>query len=169
MKPSNGGAMKSTGEEATEWSRSEISAKLDISGDFLFLEKVSQSGPDMFVSESRFEENFPAFSQHLPSLQPDGGGVLPGIYVIEAMAQTAAFALALMRGLEPGNHLLARVDVLFSSRVHPGPLVCSAKRVQRSQPASLFRTRASQGGTIVSQAELTYRRLAPPISAVETQ
>lgn len=88
---------------------------------FLLVDRfVSQDG-DSFECTKNVSHNEPFFSGHFPD-EP----VMPGVLVVEALAQAAAVGLAVREGQEAGGQLgyLTTVDgARFRRRVVPGDVL----------------------------------------------
>lgn len=77
---------------------------------------VSQEG-DTFECVKNVSFNEPFFQGHFP-----GEPVMPGVLIVEALAQAAAVGLAVREGTESGNvgYLAAVDDAKFKRKVVPG-------------------------------------------------
>jgi len=142
-----------------------VSSALDINGDFLFLNSIETMDFLRFQSRSFFGPSFGPFHNHLAShRRPEvrGGqpayGVLPGVIVLETMAQTAAFALGIIFGCPAGTFLLKRADVLFGSVARPGEIRCSAVFAPDETPTESFELKAYQEDSVIARGRLTYGR-----------
>ncbi len=95
----------------------------------------------------------PVFRGHFP-----GEPVLPGVHLIENMAQTGCFLVAREDGEKAGErfYVLARVsDCSFNRPVKPGETVLTeAEITRRFDRVCILSCRASVGGEKAAQAEL---------------
>lgn len=114
---------------------------------------VSQEG-DRFECVKNVSFNEPFFQGHFPS-EP----VMPGVLIIEALAQASAVGLAVRDGLEPGSvGYLAGVDgAKFKRKVMPGD------RLRLTGEILLFRrrlcrvdARALVGEEVAAEATLSF-------------
>lgn len=87
---------------------------------FLMVDRLLSQEDDRFVCIKNVSFNEPFFQGHFPS-EP----VMPGVLLIEAMAQAAAVGLAVREGLSEGQiGYLAAVDgARFRRKVVPGDTV----------------------------------------------
>lgn len=80
----------------------------------LLLDRVLVCDPERIVAERRFDPEDPVFRGHFP-----GDPIVPGVLLVEAMAQTLAYGV-LLRG-SGQRVLLAGVDACrFKRPVRPG-------------------------------------------------
>ena len=114
---------------------------------------VSQEG-DAFECVKNVSFNEPYFEGHFPT-EP----VMPGVLILEALAQAAAVGLAVREGMEQGGigYLAAIDNVKFKRKVIPGD------RLRLTGEILLFRrrlfrvaARALVGGELAAEAELTF-------------
>lgn len=114
---------------------------------------VSQEG-DAFECVKNVSFNEPFFQGHFPD-EP----VMPGVMIIEALAQAAAVGLSVREGLEAGRigYLAAVDDAKFKHKVLPGD------RLRLVGEILLFRrrlcrveARALVGDEVAAEATLTF-------------
>ena len=122
---------------------------------FRFLDRVLEfSGGDSVVALKNVTADEPFLAGHFP-----GNPVLPGVLIIEAMAQTAGLLLP------PGSMaFLAQVrEARFRRPVVPGDqLRLSARRQARLGDIHRFAVRATVEGDLVAEGELD--RSSPAVS-----
>jgi 3-hydroxyacyl-[acyl-carrier-protein] dehydratase len=100
---------------------------------FLFVDRVTGLEPDRrIVAERTLRPEEPHFAGHFPD-RP----IMPGVLIIEALAQTAGLLLALSamtRGEDPGDRLfyLARAEIKWTAPLHPGDALSLEARLERS-------------------------------------
>ncbi len=94
---------------------------------FLYLDRVLTCGPDLIVGEHRFPADAPFFAGHFP-----GRPIVPGVILLEGLAQTLAYGVLLVAG---GKRpvLLGGLDrVKFRHAVGPGATVTYEIRPTRT-------------------------------------
>lgn len=123
---------------STAWNRREIENHLDIHRDMLFLTEIESveetsglPGFWFFSSTANFDEEFFAFKDHLS--RDTGQGPLPGVFLMECMAQTAAFGLSVTFPMHP--ILVTQFNVALTKKVGPG-LVTSTCKIPKDWPGS---------------------------------
>ena len=121
---------------------------------FLMVDKVVSQEGDRFECIKNVSFNEPFFQGHFPD-EP----IMPGVLIIEALAQASAIGLALRDQLEPGNiGYLASVDkAKFKRKVSPGD------QLRLMGEITLFRrglckvkTQALVGEDVCTEAELSF-------------
>lgn len=152
---------------STTWNRREIENHLDIHGDMLFLteiesvEEISSAPPGgglwVFSSTANFDEEFFAFKDHLS--RDTGQGPLPGVFLMECMAQTAAFGLSVTFPMYP--ILVTQFNVALAKKVGPG-LVTSTCKIPKDWPGSEMKVKVPvtswQNSSIVGRGDLSYSK-----------
>jgi 3-hydroxyacyl-[acyl-carrier-protein] dehydratase len=131
---------------------------------FLLIDRVVDADPGIWAhSHYTVDAANPVFLGHFPDFK-----VLPGVLIVENMAQTACWTLAARvtaaRTPQDGLYLLARVNQCsFSRMVRPGDLLVTEARLQRSVgPFTVFDCVARVGETSVARAELLVARTERP-------
>jgi 3-hydroxyacyl-[acyl-carrier-protein] dehydratase len=107
------------------------------------------------TSRWRVEEDEPVLAGHFP-----GDPVLPGVYLLEHLAQTACFLAERSRGRRDGVPVLARIErASFHALVRPGAEVVSEITLERAV-ANLERYSGTSrvDGRAVCRAELVVGR-----------
>lgn len=149
---------------STSWSRSVIEDTLDIHGEMLFLSEIdhmnrtSEESFEVFESSAKFDASFFAFRDHL-SQGTANMGPLPGVFLMECMAQTAAFGLSVT--FDKATFLVTHFNVALSKKVGPG-IVKSVCKVPKIWPSLAAKIKVSvtswQENSIVGRGDLTYSR-----------
>ncbi len=131
---------------------------------FLLIDKIVEFVLDeKVVGVKNITANEPFFEGHFP-----GQPVMPGVLIIEAMAQTGG--ILLLNGLEnPGSKLaffLSINNAKFRKTVLPGDtLVLEMRMISKRSRMSTMAGKAYVDGTLVAEAELTAMiadRIIPP-------
>jgi 3-hydroxyacyl-[acyl-carrier-protein] dehydratase len=122
---------------------------------FLLIDRVLTSEPGRFIRGIKnVTMNEPFFQGHFP-----GFPVMPGVLIIEALAQTAAILSHLTKGTKPDPNSLiffAGIDnARFRRQVVPGDqLVLEAEVVRIVRGVGKFSTRALVDGELAAEGEL---------------
>ena len=115
---------------------------------FLFLDRCLVCTPTLAIAERLFSADEPFFAGHFP-----GEPIVPGVILIEAMAQTLAYLALRTR---PGTVLLTGVDKCRVRRpVRPGETVTFRIEVERVRLQVVQASaRASVGDELAASARL---------------
>jgi len=122
---------------------------------FLLIDRVLEWEKDKrIVALKNVTANEPFFQGHFPHY-----AVMPGVLIIEAMAQTAAMLGLLSLGqVDDGSSVYYFVGIdgaRFKRPVRPGDqLVLEVEQLRLSRGMGKFKATARVGGAIVSEAEL---------------
>ncbi|MFT4782977.1 MAG: 3-hydroxyacyl-[acyl-carrier-protein] dehydratase [Paracoccaceae bacterium] len=122
---------------------------------FLLIDKVRDIVPNVSaVGVKNVTFNEPHFQGHFP-----GAPIMPGVMIVEAMAQTAAVMAGVTLGLADKNMLvyfMAIDSCKFRRKVVPGDVLELEVTVKRSgSKIWKFAGKASVGGEMAAQAEFT--------------
>lgn len=121
---------------------------------FLLLDTVEELEPGKrAVARKCVTYNEPFFNGHFPQ-EP----VMPGVLIIEAMAQTGAVAvLSLPEYREKTGYLGGIRSARFRGKVVPGDvLVLEVEMIRQKGPVGIGAAKAMVDGKIVAEAELTF-------------
>ena len=133
---------------------------------FLMIDKVIDIEPNRSaVGIKNVTFNEPHFQGHFP-----GHPVMPGVLIIEAMAQTGAVLIGASRGLEEELMIyFATVDkAKFRRPVVPGDVLELHVTVKRAgSRIGKFEGRALVGGELAAEAEFSAMVQLPKAAAVE--
>lgn len=118
---------------------------------FLFVDEVLEQVPfERARGAVRFEAGHRIFENHLP-----GEPLVPGVIIIEALAQLAGLALIPPEGKPIRGYLGEVCRMRFRRTVGPGSrLEIEARLVQRFGRAARFEVRALAGGSLIADGEI---------------
>ena len=124
---------------------------------FLLVDRVVDiDGIKSAVGIKNVSMNEPHFQGHFP-----GNPIMPGVTIIEAMAQTAAVMVGTTLGLTEGNlnvYFMAIDGCKFRRMVVPGDQLRMELETTRGKPGGKvwkFRGRATVEGELAAEAEFT--------------
>lgn len=122
---------------------------------FLFVEKLTDIvANESAVGHKAVSFNEPHFLGHFPDY-----AVMPGVLIVEAMAQTAAVGAVHTLGAHTAGKivlLMGLKEVRFHLPVRPGDtLFLHVDKERQFGPTSRLRGRARVDGTLVAEAALT--------------
>ena len=118
---------------------------------FLFLDLLISADETGAVGEVTFAPDWPVFKGHFPEY-----GVVPGVILVEAMAQTAGASLVAQRyfGDEVPPFFLAGIDdVRFRRQVRPGDKLVTIVRAERiAHGLGMFSLKGYVNGELAAEA-----------------
>ncbi|MEA5515965.1 3-hydroxyacyl-ACP dehydratase FabZ [Nodularia sp. UHCC 0506] len=152
----------STGEQIPEikttFSSEEIHKLLPHRYPFLLVDKIIDYVPEkMAVGVKNVTINEPQFTGHFPE-RP----LMPGVLIVEAMAQVGGIVLKQLPGFENGLFVFAGIDkVRFRRQVVPGDqLVMTVELLWIKQRRfSKMQARAEVEGQLAAEGELMFSRI----------
>lgn len=121
---------------------------------FLLLDTVEELEPGKrAVARKCVTYNEPFFNGHFPQ-EP----VMPGVLIIEAMAQTGAVAVLSLPEYRGKTGYLGGIrSARFRGKVVPGDvLVLEVEMIRQKGPVGIGAAKAMVDGNIVAEAELTF-------------
>jgi len=123
---------------------------------FLMVDRVQECTPgESLVGLKNVSINEPYFQGHFPALP-----VMPGVLILEALAQTTGLLAFCSMGLEPGEHnklyLFVGIDkARFRDQVTPGDqLILKAQLKRQMKGVWMFDTEAWVGDKLVAEAAI---------------
>ena len=120
---------------------------------FLLVDRVDEVGADRLIARKLVTRNEPHFQGHFP-----GHPVMPGVLIIEALAQAGALLAAHAVGFNPETHVIYFMAIdkaKFRKPVVPGD-VLTLEVVPLRKGGAIWKLRgeARVGDVLVAEAEL---------------
>jgi 3-hydroxyacyl-[acyl-carrier-protein] dehydratase len=119
---------------------------------FLLVDRVDEIGDDRIVASKLVSRNEPHFEGHFP-----GHPVMPGVLIIEALAQAGALYAARLTKFDPERqviYFMAIDKAKFRKPVVPGDhLTLEVTPLRKGGAIWKMRGEAKVGGVIVAEAE----------------
>jgi beta-hydroxyacyl-ACP dehydratase FabZ len=119
---------------------------------FLLVDQVDEIGPDRIVARKLVSRNEPHFEGHFPGMP-----VMPGVLIIEALAQTGAIFAAKGGTFDPAKqviYFMAIDKAKFRKPVVPGDVVVlEVVPLRKGGVVWKMRGEAKVGGAVVAEAE----------------
>jgi len=120
---------------------------------FLLVDRVDEIGADKLVARKLVTRNEPHFQGHFP-----GHPVMPGVLIIEALAQAGALLAAHAVGFNPDTHVIYFMSIdkaKFRKPVVPGDvLTLEVTPLRKGAAIWKLRGEAKVGDVLVAEAEL---------------
>ena len=121
---------------------------------FLMIDEVEEYIPgESCIAYKNVNENEYYFKGHFP-----GNPIMPGVLIVEALAQTGAVAILSMKENKGKNALFGGIDKLrFFRQVVPGDkLKLEMKIIKKKGPIGIGEAIATVDGKIAVKGELTF-------------
>ena len=129
-----------------------IAAILPHRSPFLLVDRVDSADGDKIVARKMVTINEPFFAGHFP-----GNPIMPGVLILEALAQTGALLAAPQVNFDPARQIIffmAMDNVKFRKPVVPGDmLVLEVVSLRKGSVIWKMRGEAKVNGEIVAEAE----------------
>lgn len=131
---------------------------------FQMVDRVLTLDVDHITAECQVPEASPVFEGHFP-----GHPIVPGVLLVETMAQTAGWLLLALERLERMPFLLKVKSANFRGFVGPGAkLLVEAKRTHDGSGYAVAEARILSEGKRVADAEITFRIMPFPTDSLRT-
>lgn len=121
---------------------------------FLMIDRVEEYIPgESAIAYKNVCINEPFFPGHFP-----GNPIMPGVLIVEAMAQTGAVAVLSLEENKGKNALFGGIDKLkFKKQVVPGDVLkLEVKIIKRKGPIGVGEAIATVDGKLAAKGELTF-------------
>ena len=120
---------------------------------FLLVDRVDEIGADRIVARKLVSRNEPHFDGHFP-----GHPVMPGVLIIESLAQAGALLAAHLVGFDSRTHVIYFMGIdkaRFRKPVVPGDLlILEVVPLRKGGAIWKLRGEAKVEGVLVAEAEL---------------
>ena len=121
---------------------------------FLMIDRVEEYVPgESCTAYKTVCINEPHFEGHFP-----GNPIMPGVLIVEALAQTGAVAILSLEENKGKNALFGGIDKLrFKRQVVPGDVLkLEVKIIKRKGPIGVGEAVATVDGVVTAKGELTF-------------
>ena len=121
---------------------------------FLMIDEVEEYVPgESAIAYKHVDGNEYYFKGHFP-----GNPIMPGVLIVESLAQTGAVAILSMEENKGKNALFGGIDkIRFKKQVVPGDILkLEVKIIKRKGPIGIGEAIATVDGKIVAKGELTF-------------
>lgn len=132
-------------------SREQVKDYLPHRDPMLFIDRVTGLSNDTITIESNIKADAPYFKGHFPNMP-----IMPGVLIIETLAQSGALLVSLTQGLDDGKFIaFSSVDsAKFKRPVTPGDIMRVEVSIEKIRlPFYRFSGRAYVGDRLVASAQ----------------
>lgn len=130
---------------------------------FLMVDRVVALDGEEIRAEATTPDTSPVFEGHFP-----GHPLMPGVLLVETMAQTAGWLLLALNGFTRMPFLASVKEAKFRTFVGPGaPLAITARRIHDGSGYAVATARIDSAGKRICDAELTLRTMPFPAPDLE--
>ena len=121
---------------------------------FLMIDEVEEYVPGESATAYKYvDESEYYFKGHFP-----GNPIMPGVLIVESLAQTGAVAILSMEENKGKNALFGGIDkIRFKKQVVPGDILkLEVKIIKRKGPIGIGEAIATVDGKVAAKGELTF-------------
>ena len=132
---------------------------------FQMVDRVVALGAETITVVSAVPQQSPVFEGHFP-----GHPILPGVLMVETMAQTGGWLLMALNGLTRMPFLLKVAEAKFRGFVTPGSeLTVTSRRTHDGSGFAVTEARIEAEGKRVADAEISFRLLPFPAPEIDAR
>ncbi|MCS6933408.1 MAG: beta-hydroxyacyl-ACP dehydratase [Acetobacteraceae bacterium] len=130
---------------------------------FLMVDRILAIEGEEIRAESTTPDTSPVFEGHFP-----GHPLMPGVLLVETMAQAAGWLLLALNGFSRMPFLASVKEAKFRAFVGPGaPLAITARRIHDGSGYAVAAARIESAGKRICDAEITLRTMPFPAPDLE--
>jgi len=139
-----------------DWNQEKIKSVLPHREPFLFIDEILEiEGTQKIVAVKKIKDSEDYFKGHFP-----GNPIMPGVLIIEAMAQASVILFSLDRphiAAKQPDYYLGKVKAEFLAPAYPGDqLIIESNKVKFLDSAAITDTVAKVNDRIVAKANLVF-------------